>query len=176
MTDQTQTADAATRAVLVTALLVAAFHVVKLVFGVVVSFGNTLAYGSGGSFDYVANILEGSVWQFFTGIVPLAVGIFIGFRLVAPITALLALRSVLLRSVVAAGIAAAMALVIGIVFALSTHVTDNVFGYAFPLGEVGGAFTQAFASIGETLASLLASLPEIALAAVLLWQWLRRRS
>ena len=171
MSETTKTVpDAATRAVLITALFVAAFAFARLVVGAFVSFVTTIAYGYG----YTGMIGSGLALQLITVLLPLAAGVFVGFRLVAPITAPLSLRSVLLRSLVASGIAAVFAFIVELFVILATSVTDNIFGNSFPLGQVGGAFGQAISQLTSVLAGFLENVPLVGLAAVLLWLWLRR--
>jgi ABC-type multidrug transport system fused ATPase/permease subunit len=162
--------DVATRAVIVTALLVAAFALARFVVGAIVSAITTFVYQGGGVYNYAGDI----GWQLFTVMVPLAAGVFIGFRIVARVTADLTVVRVLVRSLVASAIAAALGFVVGLFVTLGTSVTDNIFGNYFPLGQVGGAFAQAVSNFASTFSTFVDVVPLVGLAAVLLWLWLRR--
>ena len=165
-----QTPDATSQAVIVTALLVAAFLLVGLVLNAITSMLSTFAYGGG--YSFISTVGQGLAAQVFTLVLPVAVGVYVGFRIVAPITAGLRLKSVLVRSLVASAIAAVLAFAVGFVLILGTTVTDNIFGNSFPLGQFGGAIGRAFGSLGTTVSIFFGNAPLIALAAVLLWLWL----
>jgi hypothetical protein len=103
-----------------------------------------------------------------TSILPVAVGVFVGFRFIAPINAELGIVKVLLRAVIATAIAAVLALVIGILGAILSLLAGLISGDS---GVGAGGFLTA---VANAIGTFTGELPLVALAAVLLWLWLRK--
>jgi hypothetical protein len=163
--------DVRTRATLVAAALIGAFLLVQNVIGTV----SGLAYGyTPGIFTAQAG---STTFEFFTRIVPVAVGVFLVFwRFLAPITSTLTLTQVLLRSLVATAAGTVAAAVVGGVVALLSAAGGLLFGNAFPFGAVGSVFNSFGTWFSSLITGYVGLAPLVALAAVLLWLWLRGRT
>ena len=171
MTLEKQSAETVTRAVLVTALLVAAFIVAQALIGLLTNLLQSVAYaGPAMTGAYV----QGAGYQIVTTALPVAVGVFLGFRLVAQITASISLRMVLVRSLVASGIAAVLQFVVGLMALFSASFSGSLFSNSIPWSDIGAVFGSMISEFGSVVSGFVGYLPLIALAAVLLWLWLRR--
>jgi hypothetical protein len=160
-----------TRGVVVTAALVAAFLVVQALIGLVVTLVQSFAYAGPGM---TGSYFQGAGYEIATTALPIGVGVFLSFRLVAQITATISLRMVLLRSIVASVIAAILQFVVGLMVIFSTSFTGSLFANSIPWSDIGTIFGSTVSNFGSVVGSFVGYLPLIALAAVLLWLWLRR--
>ncbi|CAN5189726.1 hypothetical protein BH11ACT2_BH11ACT2_23930 [soil metagenome] len=163
--------DVRTRAAIATAAAVGLFLLVQDIVGNVTGLLYSLTQGQsaiGGQAGY-------TTLDFFARILPIAVGVLLVIWRLAPVTRELALRSVLLRSLVAAGAGTILALVVGGIFGFVRSFTGFLFGNSFPYGDVANAFGAAVGNLTSAVTGFVALVPLVALAAVLLWLWLRSR-
>jgi len=157
-----------TRAVLVTTGLVAAVMFVQIIISFIVSVMYSIGFSGGEALRYMDSTAVSSFSGIITSLLPVAIGVFVGFRLIAPITAGLSIIKVLIRAVIATGIAAVVALIISVLGAILSLLVDLVSGDS----DIGGSgFLSALAN---GVGTFVGELPLVALAAVLLWLWLRK--
>ncbi len=163
--------DARTRGALVAAALVGAFLLVQEIVG------NIAGLRYGGAPGFIAAQTGSTIIDFFTRIVPIALGVFVVFwRFLAPITGDLTVKQVLLRSLVASAAGTVVGAVItGVVRALEA-AGSALFGNSFPFEAVGDAFDSFAVWIAPILTGFVGLVPLVTLAAVLFWLWLRARS
>jgi hypothetical protein len=161
---------------LVAAGLVLAVTVAQQILSSIVNGVSNLAYaafnGYGGFNPFVD--FFGAL---FVTVLPFAVGVFLAFWVLVPLTAELAWTTVLVRAVVAAAIGAALALVATVVFGFFSALASAgpMFGGSFPSVELGNGFSGFVYGFQSAVSSFISLAPLVALAAVLTWLWLGKR-
>jgi hypothetical protein len=118
----------------------------------------------------------------FTTAIPFAAGVFVVFAFLAPILAELALKRVLLRSIIAGAAGAVLVAIVGtfvaIVIALANGSFANgalLFGNTFPTRSYADSIAGSFlGGIQGGINIFVSTLPLVVLAGVLFWLWLRR--
>jgi hypothetical protein len=150
-----------------TALLVGAALVVQALLSAMIGFLSVLGQQYGVS-----------VWQVLLPAVPFALGFFLGLWIVAPIEDGLRLPQVVVRAILATGIASAVLFVVLAVLGVADafSLDGNLVGQSFPdvrFGDVPGALGRALVNAAQTFVT---SLPLGVLAGVLLWIWRRERA
>jgi hypothetical protein len=165
--------DVRTRGAIAASLLVGVYLVAQSVLGVIGALAAELHYQPG--YAGLGAHLQSAVLDLFLRTLPIVVGVFVSLRLIAPISAELTLVSVLLRSLIAAAAGAALAFLVGGVFAFLSSFTGNLFGNSFPFEAFGDVVGAMLSAIVSAIGDFFGLVPLIALAAVLLWIWLRRR-
>lgn len=114
----------------------------------------------------------------FTTTLPLAVGVFLSFWLISPITAGLRMLQVILRSVLAIGIGVCLVFVVLAIGEVISAVSFSgpMFGASFPDPALAtGNIPQALASgLASAITIFISVLPIGILAGVLVWNWLAR--
>ena len=165
--------DVTTRAVLVAAALVGAFLLVQLVLGNFASLVYSLRDDPLRTLGYQ---FSSSIAAFFQNILPIVIGVFLGFRVFARITPDLQLIPVLVRSLVAAATGAVLALLVTGLFQFGTLFTGSFFGNSLPFGSIRDALSNASYWIANGVDNLVTLVPLVGLAAVLLWLWLRKHA
>ena len=113
-----------------------------------------------------------------TFMVPVAVGLFLGWAFLAPVTSPQELRTVVTRSIVATGVASALYLVVRLVvdIALMTWPDRSFFANSFPdLDYAGSAVPMLLgSSLQGAISVILSIVPLGVLGGILLWHWLKR--
>ncbi|HEY0258662.1 MAG TPA: hypothetical protein VGC18_02315 [Lacisediminihabitans sp.] len=127
-------------------------------------------------FDWLGAYL-GQLWQV---ALPFSVGVLLGLWLIRPIVPRLRLMDVVLRSVLASGVGAALVLVVGVVLGLlgSIEFQGALFANSFPAATFSGsqAFSSVLQAVNTGIQSFIGSTPLVVLAGVLLWIPATRRS
>lgn len=172
---------ASARAAGVAALLVAGVTLVQAMMQSVIDVFGLLAYSAspvavGYPPGDVAGSLVSTAATLGLSIVPVALGVFLAFWLVVPLTAGLPVARVLLRSLAAAGIASVVALVLGILGAVARVVSASgpVFGNAFPRPDGSVLGRSLFEVVQSVLFTFIAVTPVVALAGMVVWLWIAR--
>ena len=128
--------------------------------------------------DFAAYALSDGPYRFGVFILPIAVGLFLAWTFVAPLTSSLDLRTAIIRSAVAAAVAGAVFFIIRVAADLlvATSLDRSLFADSFPdLSYAGPEFpTILISSIQGAIHVLLSVAPLAVLAGILLWHWLRR--
>jgi hypothetical protein len=170
--NEVEMTDVRTRGALVASLLVGAFLLLQNVIGNVVSVVYSFTQGQGGAGSPFAY----STLDFFVRIIPVVIGVFLVFWRLAPIMGGLVLRSVILRALVAAAAGALLSLIVGTIFGFAQSFTGYLFGNSFPYGNVADAFGAVVGNVTSAVTGFVGLVPLVALAAVLLWLWLRGKA
>ena len=165
----------------VAALLVAGVMLVQaVVYSVLDAFGQ-LAYSvspvaAGSPPGDVARSLVSTFSAAGFSIVPVALGVFVAFWLLAPITPELRVTRVVLHSLAAAGIAAAVALAIAVVSAVGRIVAaaGPLFGNAFPRPDGSVLGPSLIEVVQSTLFTCVAVTPVVVLVGLFVWLWIAR--
>jgi hypothetical protein len=108
---------------------------------------------------------------------PVFLGLFLSLWLLLPITPGLPLRQVLLRSGVAAAVALAGGLLVGVVawgFGPAGWFAEYPVEIVMTRDQFDGSFLNPWQRLRETVSRLLDVLPAAMLGGVLLWAWERR--
>jgi hypothetical protein len=179
----TNTATRATaRSAGVAALLVGAVMLVQTIihsaidaFGLLAYAASPLTAGYRLRADDVASLASTATGAGFS-IVPLALGVFLAFWLVVPITAELSVTRVVLHSIAAAGIAAAVALAVGVISAVGRILASAgpLFGNAFPRPDGSILGRSLFEVVQSVLFTCVAVTPVVVLAGLVVWLWMAR--
>jgi hypothetical protein len=160
--------DVRTRAAFVAAALVGVFLLAQEIVGNIVG----LSYG--GASSYLGAQIGSTTLGVFVRLVPIVIGVFLVFwRFLAPITAALTVKQVLVRSLVATAAGDLFASVIGGFVQFVTSFGGYLFGNSFPFSNVGGALNGFSTWLTSIVTGYVSLVPLVALAAVLLWLWLR---
>jgi len=111
-------------------------------------------------------------------VAPVALGVFLAFWLLVPLTAELHVGRVALRSLVASAVAAAVALAIGaVVAAVDAAATSGpLFGNAFPRPDSSTLFQSLSMTVQSALYTFVAVTPVVILVGVVVWLWVARVS
>lgn len=120
------------------------------------------------------DIWGGFVLHLLTTVLPVVLGFFVSFWLVAPIAEVLQVRHVIARSILATGIAVTLSFVVGSVVAVvmaSMSPWMATDGFALPVEVLSPVPIILGEQLREALALLLRILPLGVLAGVLLWLW-----
>ena len=165
----------------VAALLVAGVTLVQAMMQSVIDAFGLLAYSaSPAAVGYPPGDVSGSLLStaaiLGVSIVPVALGVFLAFWLVVPLTAGLPVVRVLLRSLAAAGIASVVALVLGTLGAVARVVSSSgpVFGNAFPRPDGSILGRSLFEVVQSVLFTFIAVTPVVVLAGMVVWLWISR--
>jgi hypothetical protein len=156
---------AAAAGLVIAVLLVQAF--VRTIISV---FGNAVYSGFASGSD-IFSPLSSFFITFGTTVLPTAIGVFLAFWFIVPLTADLRVVSVVLRSLIAAVVAAVVTLVFTSVFAAGGAFTSTgaPFGTSFPSGmDVAYA---AFGTVQTVLYTFLSVTPLVMLVGLLAWLW-----
>jgi len=165
----------------VAALLVAGLMLVQTIMHSVIDAVGHLAYAvTPVAVGYPSGEVAVSLVSTFSAaglsIVPVALGVFLAFWLLVPITAELRVTRVVLHSLAAAGIAAAVALAIGLVSAVGRIVASAgpLFGTAFPLPDGSILGPSLLEVVRAVLFACVAVTPVVVLAGLVVWLWIVR--
>jgi hypothetical protein len=167
------TASNARTAGIAAGLVVAVLVVQVFVRTIISMFGNAVYSGFAPGGDPFAP-LGSLVVTFGTSVLPVAIGVFLAFWFIVPLTADLRIAPVLLRSLIAAAVAAVATLVFTSVFAAGGAFTSAgaPFAGSFPSGmDVAYA---VFGTVQTVLDTLLSVIPIVMLAGVLVWLWVAK--
>jgi hypothetical protein len=181
-TMSTTATRATARSAGVAALLVAGVMLVQTVmhsaidaFGLLAYAASPVAAGYRLRADDVASLASTATGAGFS-IVPLALGVFLAFWLVVPVTAELSVTRVVLHSLAAAGIAAAVALAVGVLSAVGRILESAgpLFGNTFPRpdGSILGPSLREV--VQSALFTCVAVTPVVILAGLVVWLWIAR--
>jgi hypothetical protein len=164
------TASNARTAAAAAGLVVAVLIAQVFVRSIISMFGNAVYSGFALGGDPFAP-LGSLVVTIGTSVLPVAIGVFLAFWFIVPLTADLRIAPVLLRSLIAAGVAAVVTLVFTSVFAAGGAFTSAgaPFGESFPRGmDVAYA---VFGTVQTVLDTLIGIIPLVLLVGVLVWLW-----
>lgn len=147
------------------AVIVVAVVTVQAILRAVIAVFSTLAYATTEQ-SYLQNVfapVAGLGVEFGTTVLPVAIGVFLTFWLLLPITADLRIAGVAVRSLAAAGIGAALSLVFTAVYSGSSLL----FG--------AGSFSNAvFGTVQSALYTFVGVTPVVLLAGFLAWLWISK--
>ncbi|GAB2448680.1 hypothetical protein HD599_001845 [Conyzicola lurida] len=162
LTDNTTRANARTAgaaAAIVAAVLVAQ-SVLRAIVGAI---SNLAAGGIAGNVQYSLNPLGEGVISFATSVVPSALGVFLAFWVLVPLTADLRIGRVVLRSLVAAAAAAVL-----------TCLFTGVYAFGDAILRGGDFFYAVFGTVQTTFYAFISVTPLVLLVGVLVWLWLSK--
>ena len=161
-------------------VVVAAVMIVQAILQAIIGVFSNLGYGAaGGNVDYLQNTLApvvGAAQSFGTSILPIAIGVFLAFWLVVPLTADMRVTRVAVRSLIASAIASAVSLVITVISSIGgAYATSGpFFGNSFP-GTDGTYFVYSFVGgLQSVFSTFIGVTPLIVLAGFLAWLWVSR--
>jgi hypothetical protein len=165
------------RTAAVAACLVLAVQVVQAVLGILFSvLGGIIYFGSG---DVPVSALNMSMIGLAMSGLPFAVGVFLAFWCVVPLTGSSSLPQTLLRSFVAEVIATIVSFVVTSISALGGVFTSDgrpLFGNSFPFGDAADVGFAVYGTLQTTLYSFVSLTPLVMLAGLLAWFWTARPS
>ncbi|WP_213815103.1 hypothetical protein [Glaciihabitans sp. dw_435] len=135
---------------------------------------------SDGISDQALGYIQAGLETFGTRILPVGVGIFVTLRLITPVSAGLWLRTVVIRSVIAALIGVAAAFVVISLYGIVNHfqVDGSLFGHAFPGISAPGldVIYGLVGAVASAISLLIEVVPLTLLAGILVWIGLGRRA
>lgn len=172
-----RTAAAAALLVAGVSVAQASLQTVGDVLGLLAYAGSPVAVGYPPGSDAVASFASTTAAYGLT-VAPVALGVFLAFWLLVPLTAALRIGRVVLRSLAASGIASAIALAITAVVTVVGAATaaGPLFGNAFPSAD-GALLSQSLLmALQSALYSFVAVAPVVMLAGVIVWLWVSRVS
>jgi len=170
------------RTALLIAAALAALLIALNIASVIIALVNDSFYritSSGGGFNLsvMSDYLTGFVREVFSYLLPLAAGVFVSLKFIAPITSTTSVATVLLRGLIATAVGVAMATVFVIVggFIGGLSFAGPLFGGSFPqvLGVDNVGFDFLY-RISTMLPSALQIAPTVVLIVILGWLWMRR--
>lgn len=162
------------------AIVVAVVMIVQSILQAIISVFSNLAYSTAdGNFFGVQNTFSpfvGSVFSFGTSVLPIAIGVFLAFWAVVPLTADLRVLQVVVRSLVASLIASAISLVITVVFSIVSAVASAgpVFGNSFPGADGSSVFYSLLGGLQSVFSTFVGVTPLVVLAGFLAWLWVSK--
>jgi hypothetical protein len=165
---QRATRETARTAAAAAGLVIAVLIVQAFVRTIISVFGNAVYSGFASGSD-VFSPLSSFFITFGTTVLPAAIGVFLAFWFIVPLTAELRVVAVVLRSLTASAVAAVVTLVFTSVFAAGGALTSTgaPFGSDFPSGmDVAYA---AFGTVQTVLYTFLSVTPLVMLVGVLVW-------
>lgn len=159
------------------ALVVAVVMIVQAVLQAIISAFSNLAYSSAdGYYASQLGVLPflGSFTALGTSVLPIAIGVFLAFWLVVPLTADLRVTRVVLRSLLASVIASAVSLVITVLFSVFGAVLSSgpLFGNSFPSTGVSSVFYSFVGGVQSVFSTFVGVTPLVVLAGFLAWLWI----
>lgn len=172
------------RTAAVAALLVAGVTIVQAslqtvgdVLGLLAYSGSPVAVGYPPGSDAVGSFASTTA-AFGLTVAPVALGVFLAFWLLVPLTAELRIGRVVLRSLAAAGTASAIALAITAVVTVvgAAMAAGPLFGNAFPSADGSILFQSLSMALQSALYSFVALAPVVTLAGVVVWLWVSKVS
>ncbi len=172
--------DIRRRGLVIAALAGGGVLIVTVLQSIVVSIGAIVAglpYSSSPG-DYLGIAAQGAVVSSFTSTLPFGAGVFLSLWQFAPIAAPLRIFHVVSRSVLAAGVGAVGAFVVGVALITVTQLSQidrfTFVGAAFPGAELLGSLGRA---VGMTLLQPISLFvtqgPLVILAGISVWLWAR---
>jgi hypothetical protein len=163
LTDNTTRANARTAGA--AAAIVAAVLIAQSILRAIVGVISNLANGSitGYNLQYSLNPLGEGVITFATSVVPSALGVFLAFWVLVPLTADLRIGRVVLRSLVAAAVAAVL-----------TCLFTGVYAFGDAVLRGGDFFYAVFGTVQTTFYAFISVTPLVLLVGVLVWLWLSK--
>jgi hypothetical protein len=158
------------------AALVAVVLVVQAVLGSILSTIGNVVYSGFEPGTGVFGPLGSLVITFATSVLPAAIGVFIAFWFIVPLTPELRVLQVVVRSLVAAAAAAVVSLLFTSIFAAGGGFTapSGVFGQAFPFPSGLDVAYAVYGTVQTVLYSFISQTPLVVLAGVLVWLWVAR--
>ena len=110
---------------------------------------------------------------FGTSVLPIAIGVFLAFWLLVPLSANLRIAGVLQRALAASAVASAVSLVFSAVFSVGSVLASAgpLFGNAFPRPDGSLLFDSLFSAVQSVLYTFVAVTPVVLLAGVVVWLW-----
>ena len=166
----------------VAAAAVAVVMLVQAILQGIIGVFSNLAYGSanpeGGYFQLQNTFapIVGVAQSFGSSILPIAIGVFLAFWLVVPLTSELRVLAVVVRSLIASAIASAVSLVITIIFAAGGAIASAgpFFGNSFPNTDGSFIFYSLVGGIQSVFSTFVGVTPLIVLAGFLVWFWVSK--
>jgi hypothetical protein len=165
LTDNTTRANARTAGA--AAAIVAAVLVAQSILRAIVGVISNVAYSAGSingyDLQYSLNPLGEGFITFATSVVPSALGVFLAFWVLVPLTADLRIGRVVLRSLVAAAVAAVL-----------TCLFTGVYAFGDAIVRGGDFFYAVFGTVQTTFYAFISVTPLVLLVGVLVWLWLAK--
>ena len=164
------------------AIIVAVVMLAQAVLQAIISVIGNLAYGAGdtsGGYFQLQNTfapIGGVVQSLGTSILPIAIGVFLAFWLIVPLTADLRVTRVVLRSLLASAIASAVSLVITLVFSVFSAVASAgpFFSNSFPIADGSSVFYSFVGGVQSVFYTFVGVTPLVVLAGFLAWLWVSK--
>jgi hypothetical protein len=121
----------------------------------------------------VGGQLGSLVLGFGTSVLPVALGVFLAFWLLVPLSAELRVLQVVVRSLIASAVAAALSLVFASIFAAGGGYGSSrgLFAGSFPFPNAVDLAYAVFGTVQTVFSSFLYQTPLILLVGVLVWLW-----
>ena len=164
------------------AIVVATVMIVQSILQAIIGVFGNLSYGAvDGNSGYfqLQNVfapVAGIAQSLGTSILPIAIGVFLAFWLVVPLTADLRVIQVVLRSLIASAIASAISLVITIVFSIGGALASSgpFFGNRFPSTDGSYVLNSFLGGVQSVFSTFVGVTPLIVLAGFLAWLWISK--
>ena len=164
------------------AIIVAAVMIVQAILQAIISVFSNLGYGAanpdGGYFQLQNTFapVAGIAQSLGTSILPIAIGVFLAFWLVVPLTADMRVTQVVLRSLLASAIASAVSLVITILFSLGGAFASAgpFFGNRFPSADGSFVLYSFLGGVQSVFSTFVGVTPLVVLAGFLAWLWISK--
>jgi len=162
------------------AVVVAGVMIVQSILQAIIAVFGNLAYSAAdGNVNGLQNMFfpfGGSVFSFGTSVLPIAIGVFLAFWAVVPLTADLRVLQVVVRSLIASLIASAISLVITVIVSLFSAVASAgpVFGNSFPGADGSSVFYSFVGGLQSVFSTFVGVTPLVVLAGFLAWLWVSK--
>jgi hypothetical protein len=164
------------------AVIVAGVMILQAILQAIIGIFSALAFGAadgGDGYFQVQNVFA-PVAQAFqslgTSVLPIAIGVFLAFWLVVPLSSELRVVQVVLRSLLASVIASAVSLVITIVLSFGGAFASSgpFFGNAFPNPDGSFLLYSVLGGIQSVFYTFVSVTPLVILAGFLAWLWISK--
>jgi len=163
----------------VAALIVGVVMIVQSILQAAIGVVSTLGYGLGAGGSSVGDLrttfapVVAGMQSFGTSVLPIAIGVFLAFWLVAPLAADMRVTRVVLRSLVASGVASAVSLAITVVASLGGAFASSgpFFGAAFPAADGSIFYFSFIGGVQSVFSTFVGVTPLVILAGFLAWFW-----
>ena len=162
------------------ALVVAVVMIAQAILQAIIGVFSSLGYGAGGNgaayLQTAFSPVVGAVQSLGTSILPIAIGVFLAFWLVVPLTADMRVTRVVLRSLIASGIASAVSLVITVIASLGGAFASAgpFFGNAFPGADGSYLYYSFIGGVQSVFSTFVGVTPLVILAGFLAWFWVSK--
>jgi len=170
------------RTALLIAAALAALLIALNISSIVVALVNDSFYrikDSAGGFDlqYASGYLSSFVNESFTYLIPLAAGVFVSLKFIAPVTSTTSVATVLLKGLIAAVIGVVIGTIASLLIGFFGQLSFSgpLFGMSFPsIIGLDNAGMDFFYRISMMLPNAIQISPTVVLIVLLGWLWMRR--